>query len=314
MTQTPEKTPASWTRHLGKVALLLGLIILGVVWSRYSGQLMGEALQQAGWKLIPLALLAFVWMPFDVLSMAVMLRPDRALPWLRLTLLEWSSESLGNLVPSAGMAGEPFRYRHIGDLTERPARTILMYRALHAETGLISTWASAALCAFLALAPTWPWWKLTWISGALSLVGLVLIFRWQAFPAAIVWKSLGWKCCTRVLQASEFAMLFWILGVDPTFERIAMIQGFVAASATLFAFIPGGIGVQEGVIVEGCTLLGLGGAFGFQMGFLRRARQLLWAGMGVLAAILLEVVVKRDVKSPAQIEPVDEPSVHPCSE
>lgn len=301
-------------KYGGQLACLIGFAILVWLWTQFSARLMGEALLQAGWKLIPLALLGLLWMPFDVLALAELFPKGQRLPWMRLSLLEWSSESLGNLVPSAGLAGEPFRYRHIGDLTPQPAKTILVYRLIHAQTGLVSTAASALVCAVFGFAPNWPWWELTWVSGILSLIGLLALLRWRPFGVTVLLKSVGWKCLTRFLQAAEFAALFVLLGVEPTFERVFMIQGFVAASASLFAFIPGGIGVQEGVIVEGCVLLGLGGAFGFQMGFLRRCRQLLWAGLGVLAAMVLEAASRRGPKSPGQSDRVDEPGAHPGSE
>ena len=113
----------------------------------------------------------------------------------------------------------------------------------------------------------------------------------------VLTRGLVPKLISRLFQVSEVAFLLVLLGQAPTPQRVLLMQACLAASTFLFAFVPGGLGVQEKALMLACSELGLGAEIGFQVGLLRRCRQLLWSGYGLLAAIWLEDALRRDSES-----------------
>ena len=265
---------------------------------------------QAGWGLLPLSLLGLSWAPWDVLGVGWLLKSPR--PWLRLLMMEWSSDGLSRLIPSAGLGGEPFRYRHLRPLTGEPGKVVLVYRVMHAITGLMATSVTAALCLAWGLSPQHPWGKLALVSALLSVLGVLGLLRWRPWPHSTLLMALAPKIVSRVVQVSEIAFLLLLLGVVPTPQRVLLFQAYLAASASLFAFVPGGLGVQEAALLQAAVDCGLGPDLGFQVGLLRRCRQMMWAGWGLLAASWLEGTADagKDSESPARGVPIGGPVVH----
>ncbi|MFN8612579.1 MAG: hypothetical protein U0931_33875 [Vulcanimicrobiota bacterium] len=302
MTQTARPKRAS---PLNSLMLVLGLGLMLYLWAQFSLDLVRQALVRAGWGLIPLGLLALVWMPWDVLTTAVLVPPPRK--WLRLFLLEWSSDGFSRLIPSAGLGGEPFRYRHLRSMTTEPGKVVLAYRLFHAISGLVATFVGAALCAYSGISPGHSWLRLVGLTvGVATLLSGALIW-WRPFPVFRLALGLLPKLVSRVMQVAEVAFLLALLGQQVTPHRVLLMQACLAASTFLFAFVPGGLGVQEQALMLASQELGLGSEIGFQIGLLRRCRQLLWSGYGLLAAIWLEDALRRDSKCPEPSETADEP-------
>ncbi|MBX3166896.1 MAG: flippase-like domain-containing protein [Candidatus Eremiobacteraeota bacterium] len=292
--------------------LIVGLGLLMWLWAQFSLELVRHALTQAGWGLLPLGLLGLVWMPWDVLATAALVPAPRQ--WARLFLLEWSSDGFSRLIPSAGLGGEPFRYRHLRAMTEEPAKVVLAYRMFHAISGLAATLAGAALCAYSGLSPDHSWRHLAALSvGVMLVLGGALLW-WRPFPVATLVSGLVPKLISRLFQVVEVAFILFLLGLAVTPQRVLLMQACLAASTFLFAFVPGGLGVQEKALMLACTELGLGAEVGFQVGLLRRCRQLLWAGYGMLAAIWLEAALGRDSESPEPSAITDGPADRQNSE
>lgn len=300
------------TRIKSRLLLALGLLLLALCWRNFSLELVPLAFRSAGWGLLPLVLLAWLWMPFDVLCMAALLPAPR--PWRRLFLLEWSTDGLARLIPSVGLAGEPFRYRHLRPHSSQPGRLVVLYRIFHAMTGVLATAVTASVCATMGYAPDYPWSSIASLSWAAIAIAWLVLLLWRPLPPAQLLASCGWKSLGRVLQISEVAFLLWLLGVAPRLGEVVCLQGFLAASTTLFAFVPGGLGVQETALVQGCVQLGWGPALGFQVGLLRRCRQLLWSGLSLFAGAALEGDAKTDPTTTGPSAPEREPVDHPGSE
>ena len=292
--------------------LIIGLGLLMWLWAQFSLDLVRQALTQAGWGLIPLSLLGLVWMPWDVLTTAALVPSPRQ--WTRLFWLEWSSDGFSRLIPSAGLGGEPFRYRHLRAMTEEPARVVLAYRMFHAISGLAATLVGAALCAYSGISPDHSWVHLLGLSSGVMLVLWGALVWWRPFPLVTLVKGLVPKLVSRLFQVTEVAFLLFLLSQSPTPHRVLLIQACLAASTFLFAFVPGGLGVQEKALMLACNELGLGAEIGFQLGLLRRCRQLLWSGYGLLAAIWLEAALGRDLESQEPSVTRDEPVDRQSSE
>lgn len=282
------------------------------VWAQFSLDLVRQALVQAGWGLIPLGLLGLVWMPWDVLATAALVPAPRQ--WGRLFLLEWSSDGFSRLIPSAGLGGEPFRYRHLRTMTPEPAKVVFTYRMFHAISGLAATLVGAALCAYSGISPGHNWLHLVGVTVGVMVALCAVTFWWRPFPVAVMVRSLVPKLMSRLFQVFEVAFLLVLLGQAVTAERVLLMQACLAASTFLFAFVPGGLGVQEKALMLACTELGLGTQIGFQVGLLRRCRQLLWAGYGLLAAIWLEDALGKGSESLGPSATAGEPSGHQSSE
>lgn len=293
---------------------ILGFLLLAAVWARFSLEDGKRALAQAGWGLLPLSLLAILWAPWDALTMGMLVNPPRR--WRRLLLLEWSSDGLSRLIPSAGLGGEPFRYRHLRPMTQEPVKVVLIYRIFHAITGIMATGTTAALCFYFGHSLHYPWVKLALFSSLAVALAFVALLRWNPRPVPILLSALWPKMVSRFLQVGEVTFILILLGIKPSPERVLLLQTYLAASATLGFIVPGGLGVQEEALVEAATDLGLGAEVGFQIGLLRRCRQLMWAGWGMLAASWLEAtaVLKRDLESTGQNAPVDRPGDRQSSE
>ncbi len=288
--------------------LIIGLGLLMWLWAQFSLDLVRQALMQAGWGLIPLGLLGLVWMGWDVLTTAALLPAPRQ--WGRLFLLEWSSDGFSRLIPSAGLGGEPFRYRHLRAMTEEPAKVVLAYRMFHAISGLAATLVGAALCAYSGISPGHSWLHLVALAVGVMLILVGALLWWRPFPLATLVRGQLPKLVSRLFQVVEVAFILFLLGQAVTAERVLLIQACLAASTFLFAFVPGGLGVQEKALMLACTELGLGAEIGFQVGLLRRCRQLLWAGYGMLAAIWLEAALGRDSGSLEPSGIAGEPVAH----
>ena len=308
-TATKPKKPGG----LNTLMLMVGLGLLMWLWAQFSLDLVRQALVQAGWGLVPLSLLGLVWMPWDVLTTAALVPAPRQ--WGRLFMLEWSSDGFSRMIPSAGgLAGEPFRYRHLRLMTDHPARVVLAYRLFHAISGLAATLVGAALCAYSGISPEHSWLRLVAITvGVMLVLGGALLW-WRPFPVPVLARGLVPKLISRGFQVAEVAFLLVLLGQAVTPQRVLLMQACLAASTFLFAFVPGGLGVQEKALMVACTELGLGAEIGFQVGLLRRCRQLLWAGYGLLAAIWLEDALGRGSRSPEPSATTDAPTGHQSSE
>ncbi|MBX3171707.1 MAG: flippase-like domain-containing protein [Candidatus Eremiobacteraeota bacterium] len=275
--------------------MLIGGALLVGLWSRFSWNQVALAFHQVGWAMVPLVLLAAVWLPWDTLTLSRLLRPG-ALSW-RLLWLEWSCDSLCTLIPLAGLGGEPFRYRHLPGYTERPLQVLVAYRSLHAWAGLFTAWAGAALC-WLTGQPGLPWGGLALAGLAVWIGGLVAFTRaharyWSELPGRRLLQAFAAKLVSRTLQISEVGCVLLALGVPLTPAGWLLIQSSLMAAASLFSFIPGGLGVHETALLSACQALGLSPEIGFQLGLIRRCRQLAWSLLGLLPALCLEAGKRR---------------------
>ena len=291
---------------------LLGLALLVWLWKGLSWGNVQHALQLAGAALVPLSVLGLLWLPWDALCMATLLPRPR--PWLRLFLLEWASDALSRLIPSAGLGGEPFRYRHLKRWGPEPGRGVVAYRAHHATSGLFSVSLPALWCWIRGWSPQVPWLWLAAGTAAAGSVGTLLVLRWQPQRIAELLRGLLCKLVSRVFQVSEIAVLLLIMGQPVSAQTVLVCQAYLAASTCIFAFVPGGYGVQEGALIGACKDLGLGYQVGLELGFLRRCRQMGFAALGMLALTWLEADAKSNPGPREPSEPADAPVDHPGSE
>ncbi len=86
------------------------------------------------------------------------------------------------------------------------------------------------------------------------------------------------------LLALEVAVILTALGFHPGLGTPFVIEGAIKSIAGLFFFIPGQIGVSEGIYAVMLQVLGLPAAAGVTISLVRRARALAVGGVGFLVA------------------------------
>jgi hypothetical protein len=93
----------------------------------------------------------------------------------------------------------------------------------------------------------------------------------------------GLETLAHAFQVAEVYVVLNALGLVYTPSDPFIIEGGVKFTPVAFFFIPGALGAAEGTYVALFTALGLGAAAGFSLGFIRRLRALVIAGIGLLA-------------------------------
>jgi hypothetical protein len=99
--------------------------------------------------------------------------------------------------------------------------------------------------------------------------------------------SVGFHLLGWFLGVLETVLFLWVLQVPASVAAAAVIE--TLASAVRFAtfFVPGSVGALEGANAAAFAALGLGASAGLGFSLLRRCRQVVWIGIGlvVLAGI-----------------------------
>ena len=72
------------------------------------------------------------------------------------------------------------------------------------------------------------------------------------------------------------------MGVPITWSQALVVEAFTGVAKLLGVWLPGSIGVQESGIILMGKLVGLPGTFVAAYALIRRARELIFAGMGML--------------------------------
>ena len=85
-----------------------------------------------------------------------------------------------------------------------------------------------------------------------------------------------------VLGIAETWLILWFLGIPVSWTTATVIEAFGTGIRFATFLIPGSIGAQEGGYVVTFVALGLRGADGVTFGLVRRFRELVWVGIGLL--------------------------------
>ena len=273
-------------RHL---PWMLGVALMLGIWQKFSWSAVEDAFHRVGWSLPLVLLVGATWWPSDTCSTAFLIGRWRH----RLPALEWACDALSTLIPAAGLGGEPFRYRHLASMP-----LVVTYRVLHAISGLLATTSAALLVYLLGLpGPAWGYLALGGSLGLVVLIALGLSARKRFWPQLTLPQLAGAslaKIVTRLLQLSEVAVILWALDMPLSASQLLLVHASLLASTSVFVFVPGGLGVQDAALVHGCEWAGYGAEVGFQVGVLRRLRQLCWSLLGLVWVAYLERLRARE--------------------
>jgi putative membrane protein len=85
-----------------------------------------------------------------------------------------------------------------------------------------------------------------------------------------------------LLGSVESWLILWFLGIPVSLATATVIEAFATGIRFATFLIPGSVGAQEGGFVVTFLALGLRGADGVTFGLVRRFRELVWVGIGLL--------------------------------
>ena len=85
-----------------------------------------------------------------------------------------------------------------------------------------------------------------------------------------------------LLGIAETWLILWFLGIPVSLATATVIEAFGTGIRFATFLIPGSLGAQEGGYVVTFVALGLRGADGVTFGLVRRFRELVWVGIGLL--------------------------------
>ncbi len=105
--------------------------------------------------------------------------------------------------------------------------------------------------------------------------------EWQRFSLSIGFHLLGW-----LVGVLEAALFLHVLRVPVSLASAMLIETLGSAVRFATFFVPGSLGALEGANVAAFGALGLGTSTGLAFSLLRRIRQAIWIGLGMLVIVL----------------------------
>ncbi len=111
----------------------------------------------------------------------------------------------------------------------------------------------------------------------------------KRFWASVFWFFLGW-----MIGVLETYLILDFLHLPATAFMAITIEVLSRLITSLLFFVPGNLGTQEGGQVLIFSLLGLDAVQGFSLGIIRRIRELIWVGIGLLILAYYQQTLKAE--------------------
>jgi putative membrane protein len=284
-----------------------------------------DVLLVAAWHLLPLAADTLAW---------VVLLPRGMRPSLALALrLRWICQSINGLLPAAQVGGDLWRVhalRREGYATSEAAAGIAADLTVAVASQVPFTLAGIVLAATAGLAvvpsgdeamPAFVLASAVVAGGAFLLrdrfatAGKAILRKWplpdgiasagaayrailsRPWPVAV---SLCWRLAGWLLGVGEVWLSFRLIGQPIDLGTAFIIESLLQTVRSAGFFVPAAIGIQEGGIVAVAALFGTGPESALAVAAIRRVRELLVFGPGLLALSLREAgpVVQSDPSRP----------------
>jgi putative membrane protein len=97
------------------------------------------------------------------------------------------------------------------------------------------------------------------------------------------WRLLGW-----VWGSAEVWLAFWLLGHPVGLAEAVILESLGQTMRSVAFMLPGGLGAQEGGIVAGGLMLGIGPDLALAIALIKRARELAYGVPGLVAWALVD--------------------------
>ena len=105
--------------------------------------------------------------------------------------------------------------------------------------------------------------------------------EWRRFGLSVGFHLLGW-----LMGALETWLFLRVLQIPASLTTALVIETLGSAVRFATFFVPGSLGALEGANTAAFAALGLGAPAGLAFSLLRRLRQVVWIGMGVVVLLL----------------------------
>lgn len=296
------------------VAALAGLALLAFAVGRAGAAEIADGIRRVGWGLVPVLGLAGLRFLVRAGSWRLCMPPAARLPLRQAFTVFLAGDALGSMTPLGLAASEPtkiFLARHRLATRESVAAlaldnlvyagSIVAMIAIGTVVAVItvplpSEWREAGLAAVLVLAAgvvvaqrllrgTWdaargP--RPAWRQPLATLRQSVLLFSAEHAPR--VWRVFLLDGLFHALAVLEvFLVLRWVAGdPSPTVAQAVVFETLNRVVTVVFKFVPFRVGVDEAVSGALAPVLALQGATGVTLALVRKARNLIWAGVGLL--------------------------------
>lgn len=296
-----------WAPHLSAASGVAGLGLLGWLVMRTGPAVLAGHLVSLG----PVFPMLLVLSGTRYLLQAAAWRaamPSASRPGWRLSAKAiLASEAVGYVSWAGVIAREPVKLLFVRGLVPVPVALTasIVERSLY---GLVSM-AIIVLGVSLVATEGRHAWQATLVAGAVGLVGLgtrtLRRDRPQAGPpdadppagtALVRVKAAAFLRHRRpvivgivalslvqvvISLAESYAVLAW-LGAGPTMVAITAFEGMTKLANGAGSFVPGGIGITEAAGAFASDAIKLGATYGVSLALARRARALVWAGVGLV--------------------------------
>lgn len=316
------RRPGRWLRA---GLLVVGLVLLGLVIARDDPAAIAESMARLSWGLLlilcfPVSVVTF----FDTLGWRFAFARDRV-HFRTLIGARLAGEAVNMATPTAAMGGEAVKAWLLrGELAMSEsvpsvivAKTaITIAQGLFLLLGLVIAWTTAIPDSGLVRSMYWLLLVETVCLGGFVLVqarGMVgwsgrLLGRWIAravhAPAAFqrvdeglvrfyreqpvrLVLSVGFHFVAWVLGALETYLILTFLAVPVSLATATVIEAFGTAIKFATFLIPASLGALEGGYAATFAALGFGSTLGVSFSLVRRVREAVWVGIGLVVLAVM---------------------------
>jgi len=109
-------------------------------------------------------------------------------------------------------------------------------------------------------------------------------YEWPRFLLSVAFHLGGW-----LLGVLETMVILWVLDMPVRVGTAAVIEALGSGVRFATFLVPGSVGVLEGANAGVFATLGLGASAGLAFSLVRRARQVVWIGVGLLVLVAARV-------------------------
>ncbi len=251
---------------------------------------------------------------------------ERKVSWAYLWLVQFIVDSYNQILPLAGLGGEPLKIHWLQQRTSmnQASHAVVIDRLLHVIPGPL--FAAIVLPILVARTPMDSAIATSYLITAAIMAAIVVVTLWATFsplpgrvtdyvvgrlfpslvgasqqpmPRGRLFVALLCKSFGQVVLVAESWLILRLLGFDATVTQVLAVSATVTTAAVVFFFVPQQLGVNEASLAATFSLLGLPPHLGLALGLLRRARQTFWPLCG-LATHGIAWAVKRVGTNPAE--------------
>lgn len=226
-----------------------------------------------------------------------------------LLFVQLVGDALNNVVPAAGVGGEPLkavelgRYAPLGTVGSIVVQNRVAQAVGNAVVTAIAAGSGALLLAVDAdVRLGYAFTAVAYVIVAASLSALLLSSTMHGWAARVtrrfglsegyrlqrnVWTSLlGWKLVVPALKCADIVLFGWLSGSVVGVVEAGLVYVSISVTSAVFFFVPQGLGANEAGIAATFALLGLPPEVGLAYALTRRARVAAWTalGFGLLSA------------------------------